>query len=160
MVNNPLAMQKTQVRSLDQEDPLDKGIATHSRVLSWKIPWTEEPGRLQLLGRTELDTTEPTNIPSCLKVFSKAERLAVKAESSAYWDARVTREGQQPFCLTSLTCFLFVHPGTLSHSWRVFDLYAYGSLNHPQPCLSWWWPLEGTVYIASPRSFHSFCSCC
>ena len=71
MVNNPLAMQKTQVRSLDQEDPLDKGIATHSRVLSWKIPWTEEPGRLQLLGRTELDMTEPTNILSCLKSFQR-----------------------------------------------------------------------------------------
>ena len=59
VVKNPLAMQETQVRSLDQEDPLHKGIATHSRVLSWKIPWTEDPGRLQLLGRTESDTTEP-----------------------------------------------------------------------------------------------------
>ena len=59
MVKNPLAMQETQVRSLGQEDLLDKGIATHSRVLSWKIPWTEEPSGLQLLSHTELDTTEP-----------------------------------------------------------------------------------------------------
>ena len=59
MVKNPLAMQETQVRSLGQENLLDKGIATHSRVLSWKIPWTEEPGGLQLLSHTELDTTEP-----------------------------------------------------------------------------------------------------
>ena len=41
------AMQKTQVWSLGQEDPLEKEMATHSSTLAWKIPWTEEPGRLQ-----------------------------------------------------------------------------------------------------------------
>ena len=41
------AMQKTQVRSLDQEDPLENGIGTHSSLLAWRIPWTEDPGRLQ-----------------------------------------------------------------------------------------------------------------
>ena len=41
------AKQKTQVRSLSQEDPLKKGMATHSSILAWRIPWTEEPGRLQ-----------------------------------------------------------------------------------------------------------------
>ena len=40
-------MQETQVRSLGQEDPLEKEMETHSRILAWKIPWTEEPGRLQ-----------------------------------------------------------------------------------------------------------------
>ena len=40
-------MQETQVRSLGQEDPLEKEMETHSRILVWKIPWTEEPGRLQ-----------------------------------------------------------------------------------------------------------------
>ena len=43
-------MQKTKVWSLDGEDPLEKGIATHSRILVWRIPWTEEPGRLQSMG--------------------------------------------------------------------------------------------------------------
>ena len=43
-VNNPFAMQKTQVQSLDCEDPLEKGMATHSSILAWRIPWTEEPG--------------------------------------------------------------------------------------------------------------------
>ena len=38
-------LQETQVQSLDQEDPLEKGMATHSSVLAWEIPWTEEPGR-------------------------------------------------------------------------------------------------------------------
>ena len=40
-------MEETQVRSLSQEDPLEKGMATHSSILAWKIPWTEESGRLQ-----------------------------------------------------------------------------------------------------------------
>ena len=48
-------IQETQVRSLGQEDPLDKEMATHFSTLAWKIPWTEEPGRLQ---STESDTTE------------------------------------------------------------------------------------------------------
>ena len=47
MVKNLLAMQETQVRSLGQEDPLEKGMATHSSILAWRILWTEEPGGLQ-----------------------------------------------------------------------------------------------------------------
>ena len=43
-------MLETQVRSLGQEDPLEKEMATHSRTLAWKIPWTEEPGGLQSMG--------------------------------------------------------------------------------------------------------------
>ena len=43
-------MQETQVRSLGQEDPLEKEMATHSSTLAWKIPWTEKPGRLQSMG--------------------------------------------------------------------------------------------------------------
>ena len=45
-VKNLLAMQETQVRSLGQEDPLEKEMAIHSSILAWKTPWTEEPGRL------------------------------------------------------------------------------------------------------------------
>ena len=44
------AMQETQVRSLGWEDPLEKEMATHSSILAWKIPWTEETGRLQSMG--------------------------------------------------------------------------------------------------------------
>ena len=47
MVKNLPAMQETWFRSLGWEDPLEKGMDTHSSVLAWKIPWTEEPGRLQ-----------------------------------------------------------------------------------------------------------------
>ena len=47
MVKNPPAKQEIYVRSLDQEDPLEKEMATHSSILAWEIPWTEEPSRLQ-----------------------------------------------------------------------------------------------------------------
>ena len=50
MVKNLSATQETQVLSLSQEDPLEKGMAPHSSTLAWKIPWTEEPGRLQTMG--------------------------------------------------------------------------------------------------------------
>ena len=50
MVRNLPAMQETHVQSLGQEYPLAKGEATHSSILAWRIPWTEEPGRLQSMG--------------------------------------------------------------------------------------------------------------
>ena len=56
MVNNLLAMLETWVQWLGQEDPLEKGMATHSSILAWQIPWTEEPGRLYSC--KELDMTE------------------------------------------------------------------------------------------------------
>ena len=49
-VKNPSAMQETWVQSLGWEDPLEKGMATHSSILGWRIPWSEEPGRLQSMG--------------------------------------------------------------------------------------------------------------
>ena len=51
-------MRENPVRSLGQEDPLEKEMATHSSMLAWKIPWTEEPGRLQSMGHKESDMTE------------------------------------------------------------------------------------------------------
>ena len=62
MVKNLPAMQETQVQSLGQEDPLKKGMATHSSILAWRIPWTEEPGGLQSVGCKELDTTEQLSL--------------------------------------------------------------------------------------------------
>ena len=53
MVKSLPAMQKTWVRSLGQEDPLEKEMATHSSILTWRIPWTEEPGGLQSIGVTK-----------------------------------------------------------------------------------------------------------
>ena len=50
MIKNQASMLETQVQSLDQEDPLEKGLATHSSILAWRIPWTEGPDGLQFLG--------------------------------------------------------------------------------------------------------------
>ena len=50
MVKNPPAKQDTWVQSMDWEDPLEEGMATHSSILAWGIPWTDEPGRLQSTG--------------------------------------------------------------------------------------------------------------
>ena len=50
MIKNLSAMWEIQVRSLGQKDPLEKGMATHSSILTWETPWTGEPGRLQSMG--------------------------------------------------------------------------------------------------------------
>ena len=58
MVKNPPAVQETQVRSLSREDPLEKGMATHSSILAWEIPWTERSlVGYSLWGCKESDTT-------------------------------------------------------------------------------------------------------
>ena len=59
MVKNQPAMWEIWVQSLGWEDPLEEGMATHSSILAWRIPWTEEPDGLQSTGCQELDTTEP-----------------------------------------------------------------------------------------------------
>ena len=73
-VTNLPAMQETQVQSLGQEESLEKGMATHSSILDWRIPWTEEPGRLQSMGLQRVGhdwainthTPCPVNVPLCL----------------------------------------------------------------------------------------------
>ena len=57
-VKNPSAIQKTCVRSQGQEDPLEKGMATHSHILAWSIPWIEEPGSLVHGGHKKSNMTE------------------------------------------------------------------------------------------------------
>ena len=57
-VKNPPVMWETWVQSLGWGDPLEEGMATHSSILAWRIPWAEGPGRLQSMGSQELDMTE------------------------------------------------------------------------------------------------------
>ena len=61
VVKNLPVVQETQVQSLDQEDPLQKEMATHSSIFAWEIPWTEEPGRATVHGMAKSDTTEQLN---------------------------------------------------------------------------------------------------
>ena len=60
-VKNLPAVQETQVQSLGQEDPLEKGMATHSNILAWRILWTEEPGGLQSVGWQRVRHNQVTN---------------------------------------------------------------------------------------------------
>ena len=59
MIKNLPALQETQVQSLSQKDPLEKGMATHSSILTWKISWTGEPGGLQFL-ESQKSWTQPS----------------------------------------------------------------------------------------------------
>ena len=68
-VKNPPAMQETQVWSLGQEDPLEKGIFTHSSILAWRIPRTEEPGRLQSIGLQRFGYDCTTNIFTFIYIY-------------------------------------------------------------------------------------------
>ena len=61
-VKNQPAMKETQVHSLGQEDPLQKGITRNSSIFAWEIPWTEEAGRLQSTGHKESDKTEQLSV--------------------------------------------------------------------------------------------------
>ena len=61
IVKNLPAGQETQIQSLGQEGPLEKGMATHSRILAWRIPWTEEPGEVQSMGSQTVGHNRVTN---------------------------------------------------------------------------------------------------
>ena len=67
-------MSGTQVPSLDREDPLEEGMAAYSSILAWRIPWLEEPGRLQSMGSQESDTTEATS-HTCTRIVYKQKLI-------------------------------------------------------------------------------------
>ena len=69
IVKNLLAVQKIQVQSLGQEDPLKKEMATHSRILAWRIPWAEEPGSLQSMGSQRVKDDSATNTFTFFHLF-------------------------------------------------------------------------------------------
>ena len=75
MVKNLPAMQ-TWVQSLGQKDPLEKGMATHSSILAWRIPWTEEPGGLQSVGLKEKNGK--------LTTYKKSFQMSLQRRSSSY----------------------------------------------------------------------------
>ena len=129
-VKNPPAMQETQetwVQSLGQEDPLEEGMATHSSIISWRIPWTEEPGGLQPIGlqgiRHDWACTHTQHaiwisyftciFIYCLTPFSPPTRIQVPS-------------GQE-LCLP---CFL-LYPQSLEEC-----------LTHSRPSVNIWWMNE------------------
>ena len=69
-VKNLPAVWETQIGSLGWEDPLEKGMATHSSILAWRMPWTEEPGRLQSMGLQRVGQDQVTNTLTSLSSFT------------------------------------------------------------------------------------------
>ena len=69
MVKNLPAMWETCIRSLGQEDLLEKGMATHSSILAWRILWTEEPGRLQSMGLQRVEHRQYLGIKHMMYIF-------------------------------------------------------------------------------------------
>ena len=90
VVKNPPAMQETQVQSLSPEDPLEKDMATHSSILAWRTPWTEEPGGLQPMGSQRVGH-DSDNTQRYRKQHSQHEGRAVAQ----------TRHSQQQDCTRS-----------------------------------------------------------
>ena len=79
MVKNLPAMWETQVWSLGQENPLEKGMDTHSSILAWRIPWTEESGELQSMGSQRVRHNWGTNtIKSPMTFFTELEQIILK----------------------------------------------------------------------------------
>ena len=76
-------MWETQVQSLGQEDPLEKGMATHSNILAWRIPWTEEPSGLQLVELPWVRLNWETN------TFTFTQTNKYMGKGSAKWKAEV-----------------------------------------------------------------------
>ena len=85
MVKNLSAMQDTQVPSLGQGDSLEKGMATHSSILAWRIPWTEKPGRLQSMG-SQSDMTEVTK-PQQQRKNDLEEIMKRKDDTTSHLDS-------------------------------------------------------------------------
>ena len=123
MVESLSAKQEMQVQSLGQEDPLEKGTATHSTILVWRNPWTEEPGGLQFMGSKEADTTEVTEqqrgallILNISQSPSKTQRFPI-ACSHPHLGSGVVVEGSGYTCwqqstsmgLQSITSFFFIN---------------------------------------------------
>ena len=76
MVKNLPATRETWVESLGGEDPLEKGMATHSSILAWRISWTEDPGGLQSMGlQRVLDTTDQLTLASAIQSNHRVTRF-------------------------------------------------------------------------------------
>ena len=76
VVNNLTALQETWVRALDQEDRLEEEMATHSSILAWRIPWTEEPGGLQSTGSQSQTRLKQLSVHNGLALLGASNRMS------------------------------------------------------------------------------------
>ena len=121
MVKNLSVMPETWVRSLGLEDSLEKGMATHSSILAWRIPWTDEPGRLQSLGSQRVGHDRVTNIFTFMVFMvslscSGARSFCFRCHSSMHHGCIKCKTRRRP-CLLPNAC-------------------TWGSCPWTQPCLS------------------------
>ena len=112
MVKHLPTMRETQVQSLGQEDPLKKEMATHSSILAWKIPWTEEAGRLQFMGSQRLGHDWATFFLSSLTYWASLVAQRVK-HLPAMQETWVQSLGQED----PLEEEMATHSGTLA--WKI-----------------------------------------
>ena len=89
VVENPPVMQETQVQSLGQEDPLEKGRAANTSIPVWRIPGTEEPGGLKSMGRKESNTTEQLTLSLASLVAQMVKCQPAMQETQVHKHTRV-----------------------------------------------------------------------
>ena len=118
-------MRETQVRSLGREDPLEKWMATHSSILAWKIPWTEEPGRLQSLGSQRVQHHLATKPPI---------RISKGCNPTQKWQMGVTEKRVQDLKVSFTICFILPSAflrDQIENLSKVLDIFVpTGSLKH------------------------------
>ena len=103
-VKKPPAVQETQVRSLGQEDPLEKGMTTHSSILVWRTPWTEELGRLQSMGLQKVGCDRAAN----RALFHPASVSLLPSVNHSFLSVLP----KAPLCKTMALCFLHKYDTT------------------------------------------------
>ena len=140
-------MQETQVRSLDQEDPLEKGMATHCSSLIWEIPWTEEPGGLQSMGSKRVGQDVAIKLQLLLLTIGvlqgcQAHLFWESALLSPFWAQDSGHPDQSS--LPIIWQHIWAHQGPIHLSL----LYPIG------PCVPWWFSCSELPTQQAP-SFHS-----
>ena len=126
MAKNLPAMQGTQVQSLGQEDPLDKRMATHSNILAWRIPWTEEPGGLQSMGSQRVGHDWATKTIKVLNLSPKVYAVFILLNFGLFWNP----------CVNVYCVGVCMHINT-----------------HSVVSYSWWPPLRSPARFLCPWSF-------
>ena len=121
-VKNLSSMQETWDQSLGQEDPLEKGMTTHSGILAWENPWTEEPGRLRFMSYKEWDTTErlSTLLHKVTGLTQEPRLYDLKSHMQWKWTHLEKRfGGLGRSSLWTITCHNRLYDSTeISHSWH------------------------------------------
>ena len=148
-VKNLPAMQETQIWSLGQEDPLEKGIATHSSILAWRISWTEEPGRLQFTGSQTVGYDWATNTVT----FSLWCVACKNIKSLCCMSVLVAQ-----LCVTLCDPIDYSLPGSSLHGilqarileWVAMPFPRGSSWPRDQTCGSWGYCSAGRFFTAEP----------